>query len=797
MLFKNVYRTLMRQKFQLLLLGLIIILSSFIYTTMDYGIGGILTPTINYFEDSNQEDFAISMTEYLLPNDYDFIQNHCNISDGYSLSLYDLQGLKNTDQSCYYSVLDYRLNLIEAKYDDISLEVREYKDLYYELNDDSHKLRLLKDMDEINKSYLVDGSLPTLNNQIAITEIYANLNNLEIGDTITIGEKDYEISGYVLFPDYSLAIFGSELLFDNKSQTIALMTDDEFENLNEKINFDIAGVYTDITQEEFESTVIDTYREYNQLNFITSIIKTENNMRSGAIYGEIEGGQAMGLGLSLVIASIALLIVSIMVSKVLESQRGPIGILKSMGYKNSEITLPYIFFISIFAFPAIIIGYFIGVLAAEPLKNMYLLFYLLPSKAIEQTPQTFFIAVLVPFLFLLVISYFIIKRMLNKKPVDLLNPQVTDTTNKLTKSVGKIFKNFKITEKLKHLLLYRNLVKFSVFMIGMFYAGFLILFSFSMMGMFDRMINDYYENTDYEYVGYCDYENACPLIIGNQEKVIELPGVILADEEIYLVGLEEDSNLHKLYNQKNNEITYRLEEDGIIITKSLSISKGFKIGDVLTLEIGDTSIDLEVLDISGDYNGDKAYINIELLSNTITQSLPEATNDYYNVVYSDTELNEDDFAIVVSTQDILDQTQDMQKLMNYTVSILIFVSIIIGAIIVYILTVMTIEDNFYNISLFKVIGYNKKEINKMILGGYLQYGILIFIFIYPITILTTKYMEIFFAKYYNVIMPMKVTIWHGLLSLVMFIVIFYIGAIVARRKLDIISLQEAMKMYQI
>ena len=59
MLFKNVYRTLKKQYMQLLLLGVIITLSSFIYTAMDYGVGGIKAPAEEYFEVANQEDFAI------------------------------------------------------------------------------------------------------------------------------------------------------------------------------------------------------------------------------------------------------------------------------------------------------------------------------------------------------------------------------------------------------------------------------------------------------------------------------------------------------------------------------------------------------------------------------------------------------------------------------------------------------------------------------------------------------------------------------------------------------------------
>ena len=789
MLFKNVLRTLKQQYIQLILLGMIIILSSFIYTTMDYGVGGILNPTETYFEESNQEDFAISMMDLLLEDDYQTITDQCSLS--VSPDIRSLSGLHNVSKDCYDLVIENRIETIQAYMPTVDLELREYKDIYYDFNDDSHRIRILKDSKRINTSYIVEGNKPTEDNEIAIAEAYADSNELVVGDSITIKDKTYQISGFVLFADYSLALFGQQLIFDNESQTLGLLTDSEFERITSTLGFDIMGDLKNVEKDTFEEEVIETYRNEEELRFVTNIVLTKNNRRRGAIYGEIEGGQAMGLGLSLIIASIALLIVGIMVSKVLQKQRGPIGILKSMGYSRFEITIPYIFFIAILAFPAILIGYVLGIFAAEPMKNMYLMFYLLPHKPIETQLTTFIIAVLVPFIFLLSISFFIIRKMLTKKPVTLLNPQVSKSANKVTKIMTKLFKKLKIVSKLRQLLLFRNFVKFIVFLIGMFYAAFLIYFSMAMFGMFDRMITDYYDQTNHTHIGYCEQTQACIEPTGNQEKVIELPSVILEDDEISLVGINPDSKLHPLFNKSGDEITSDVE-DGLVITESLHLKKGYKVGDILTIDIGTETAEIEVVSITKEYTGDKAYIAREYIAVVLS-----GNEDYHNVIYSDQELDESDFALVVSTQKILDQTQKMQQFTDVMIYIMMTVSIIIGIIIVYILTVMTIEDNFYNISLFKVIGYNNKEIDKMILGGYLFYGVGIFVLAIPISYFAFQFMTLFFAREYNVLMPFEFNIFHGLFGVTIFLILFYAGAFVAKKKLDKISLQEALKMYEV
>jgi putative ABC transport system permease protein len=760
---------------------------------MEYAIAGVMEPTETYFEEANQEDFSISTLDILLEEDINYVISNCPAISGLPNANwpYTVSGLKGISMSCYYNVLDNRVNTIESTYENIDLEVREYKDVYFTNDDGSYRVRFLKDMDVINTSFFVEGNAPTTNNELAVAETFAKNNDLSVGSNFAIDGKVYTISGFVLFPDYNLPMFGSDFILDNATQTVGLLSDDEFENMDENAKFEIAGVFlNNMDKSLFDEEVIDTYKDQNNLDFVTNIIQTENNTRSGAIYAELSGGRAYGMMLSLLISSIALMIVGIMVSRVLHSQRGPIGILKSMGYTNNQITFPYILFIGILALPTIFLGYFLGLLAATPFKDVFMSFYLLPSNPVEQNVMTFIIAVIVPLFFIVGLSFLIVRRLLSQKPVTLLNPEVTSSDNLITKRVAKYIKRFKITSKLQHLLLYRNIVKFLVFLIGMFYAAFLILFSFSLNGIFDRMLYDYYENTNHEYIGVCEFGIECEIPFG-AEQVIEIPSALLDDENIMLTGLSTDTVLHPLLNKKGNDITSQLD-NGIIITESLRILNGLKLGDSVLLEIGNEEVTLEIVAVTYEYSGDKAYIEITDLSQLLFDN-----DTYYNAVYSSEELDETQYDIVINTSDIVDQASNMQGFFNLFISMMTISSIVIGGIIIYILTVMTIEDNFYNISLFKVIGYNEREINKMILGGYSMYGIIIFVIAIPISMGAFYLMEMLMGQYYGILLPFKLMWWHAPLSIVIYLMIFYIGAFQAKRRLTKVSLQEAMKMYQV
>lgn len=155
MLYKNVFKTLQKQYVQLILLGVIIVLSSFLYTTMEYAIAGVMEPTEEYFEAANQEDFAISMLDIILEDDVTHIMSECLTVTALPPEQwpFTISGLKNIDSDCYYSVLDRRVDLIETTYTDIELEVRESKDVYYSSQGDSYRIKFLKNTSSINTSY--------------------------------------------------------------------------------------------------------------------------------------------------------------------------------------------------------------------------------------------------------------------------------------------------------------------------------------------------------------------------------------------------------------------------------------------------------------------------------------------------------------------------------------------------------------------------------------------------------------------------------------------------------------------
>ena len=780
-LFKNVRKTFMNKKFQLLAISLIIFFSSMIYTIMFLATDSIKTPMESMMKNNNAEDFSMETVDLILPDEFEYLPDDI-IYSSFNFSLTELASI---DEESYNEIIYSRIDEIKSEYEDVffELEERRYKDISF---GEGYKLRAYINNGNINKTYLEEGEIPVKDNEIALNQTLVMKNDLSIGDNIKINDKDYEITGYILYPDFNLPISNGELLINPSKMGIALFSEDEFKSIEGIEGFYLSGIFNDCNENEFKANCIDEFMD-NPIDIVSSITLTKNQMRSGAIYEEIRGGQATTLGLSLIIALIAVIMVGIITYRILKSEKNAIGIMKAMGYKNYEIAMPYINLLSIISAPALILGYLVGTKFAYNMKQLYLDFYMLPNGPIETNIGVMLTAVLVPFIFVLGLSYVVIYRMLRKKALILLNVEEKTKATRLNKLVNKLLRKSKATTKFKYTYLTQSLGKFLVFVIGIFFASTLIIMGTMMYGFSDKMINDYYNSKDYEYEAYLDYTKKAPVLRDEDEKFLDV-NLYYEDNLIQAKGIEYDNDIFKLYNKKGENITELLKE-GVVINNAMALKYDLEVNDVIELEGTNKTKDFEVVEIADNSTSATLYANISQLS-----LMQFENDDVYIGIYSNI-IPSDDYKVVLNKSDILSQSEVMQKFVNVAVYGLIVVALILAILILYILTTLTVEDNIYSISLLKVIGFNRNEVKSMILNSYLTYCIIAYLLSIPITKMMMELMTWYLSHEFNMYMPMEFNLIGALVGFALIIGMYLVGTINANRKINRISLQEVLKAY--
>lgn len=787
-LYKNVRQTLWKKWMVLFATGLIILMSSWIYTTMSYSVGSLEKPTLDYLENYRQEAFSIEMLRVLTPEEMMYANEQTEIPPGG----FSLQEIKRYNCELFYHLMEERMNAVLSSYPDLELELRQMKDFYFNAQKEDHRALALKNATSINRSYIEEGVFPIQPDELAITKIYALKNHLSIGDTINLQGNNYTITGFVLFPDYTFPMFDQSFLIDNAKQTLLLFSDETYELIQGHESFRFSGLQKGETRSDFTENVIDTVSDHPHLSFILSVVMTQNQMRSGAIFDELRGGRIFSLGFSVIIASISILIVSLLVHKIMISQKGQIGVLRALGYTGRDIAIPYIVSVVYLALPTLLLGYGLGVLSAEPLKELYKDFYLLPSSDVTQNLFVFLTSIAVPLSVFTLFSSLIILRMLSVKPLDLINPHREDEVNRITRIANRLLRQVKPQKRYKYLYIARNTTKFLTFFIGIMFSTILILMAFMMNGMIERMTLGAFEQTAYRFQSFYDPMQGIPPIIDGQESFLFYPDVLIDSVSVDAVGLLSDNELHRLFDEKKNDLTKNLRE-GVLITKSFSVKQSIHEGDLIDIKIAGNTHSFAVKGIVNDYSSDRIYFDIMTLSRLVSDN---RRIDLFSGIYSLSRPGDNLYTVIIDKDAVADQAQLMQEFMQYTVWFMVGISIVISVLILFVLTSVTVEDNYYNISLLKVMGYTKREVQSMILDSYLIYTLLSFAISVPIALLSLGLTMDYFTTSYNMVFPLEFQPSHILYALILLLSVFFAGTWNAKRKASKIPLQEILKAYR-
>lgn len=779
MLYKNAIKLMKKKRFQLLGIGVIIFLSALVYTSMYSAMSSMEKGYEGYLNEYNQEDFSVKLNKNLTPEE----------GEKYKQStLMSLGNIKSENVELYNKIIEDRISSFKENYKGYDIELRESTDLTF--NDGKSRIiRALKGNKEINKTLLEEGTTPKNNNEVCITKVYGEKNNIKIGDTVRFLDKDYKVTGFVLFPDYTLFMQENTFNIDAGAISVALFSDEEFEKLKGTEGYSLGGKKQN---GEFD---LDEFKKISTtLPFVESFADTKGNMQSGMIYEEIKSGKVMTVSLSIMIASIALIIVGIIIQKLINGERAQIGVLKALGYTRGEIGKPYFLIILVITLPMLILGSLVGILVAPMLRDLYLQFYLLPKETITPDFIVILTAIIIPMVFFLGCTTLIINKILNKKALSLLRTEQSGKVSFLVRFSDRILSKTKSTTKFKYSFLLRNKGKFFVFLIGIFFSSMLILVGFMMPSFFSKMSSDYYEKKDYVYEGFVDMAKGLPKLEPSEERALIIGGVDFNDGKISLVGLEDNNKLHKLLDKKDKDITGELKNGGIITT-TLSELYGVKVGDEIEVSYLNEKEKIKVVAIAEEYGDSKVYVMREDLSLKISKEFLQESKDLFNIVYSENKIVGDEYSTVINKNDALEQAESMQGFIRVALGGIIFTAVFLSVIILLILISLTIEDNYYNISLLKVMGYSKGEVNSMILNSYLGYSVMAYLISVPSTILMMDVFLDYFTDKFNMVFPFELTVPYGILGLVIVVIIFYIGSYGGKRKIAKISLQEIMKKY--
>ena len=158
-----------------------------------------------------------------------------------------IQGSKEYNDECclqdgqfttFIPLTDGQLEELEKEYGDIekifSIDAEIESINGIEQNSNKDIIRIFRNRKKLNLLKLGEGRIPEADDELVIMNLYADRNDIKVGDLVVLAGKEYKVTGIGCVPDYNLTVKNfSDMTADPESFGIALLSDEGYEALLE------------------------------------------------------------------------------------------------------------------------------------------------------------------------------------------------------------------------------------------------------------------------------------------------------------------------------------------------------------------------------------------------------------------------------------------------------------------------------------------------------------------------------------------------------------------------------------
>ena len=283
-------------------------------------------------------------------------------------------------------------------------------------------IRVFENRDRVDLVCLMEGEFPKAPGEIAVDRMYADNNDLKVGDRLRPVEGEeagsaqdgWVITGLVALSDYS-AMFSdnNDTMFDALKFGVAVCSPEEFAQYPDKtLYFNYAFRYMDPPANEEE----ENDRGEELMKDLSKEVKLENYVPRYAnqairFTGEDMGGDRamMQLLLYIKIAIIAF-VFGITISNTISKEAPVIGTLRAMGFTKGELIRHYMAMPLLVTLISALIGNILGYTWLKDVcADMYYNSYSLPTYITVWNAEAFVLTTVVPIIIMAVVTWAILR----------------------------------------------------------------------------------------------------------------------------------------------------------------------------------------------------------------------------------------------------------------------------------------------------------------------------------------------------------------------------------------------------
>lgn len=489
-------------------------------------------------------------------------------------------------------------------------------------------------------------------------------------------------------------------------------------------------------KEDAQKKIADAYAELDDIDMTQWYVQDRTSLESySSLDSDLSSIESVGKVFPVLFLLVAVLISLTTMTRMVEEERGLIGVYKALGYSNKSIYIKYIWFALIACILGGVLGDVLGFVFMPKFVEVILAeLYIVPAYYLR-FDAVYGVGGVILFLIAIVGSTIIACRNeLARMPAVLMRPKAPRSGSRVfLERIKPIWNRLKFLNKVTARNLFRYKKRLFMTIGGIAGCTALILCGFAIKDSITGLKPKQYENTyKYDLMAVFEEKDNDPMVekLADDSNIndyinlrIDNVKVINSDgksEKVQLIIIPDGKSLENyIHTEKVNGKLAKLDDTGVLITQNAARMLGVKSGDevaVQDMKLVQHSVTLSA--VVKNYLGNNIYMTEgsykqlfgDYKPNAVLANLSNSCAD--QATYTEKLLDED---AVLSTVSIEALEEDFGfDLINAVVLLLIVLAGGLAFVVLFTLSNTNISERERELATIKVLGFYDKEVHQYV-----------------------------------------------------------------------------------
>jgi putative ABC transport system permease protein len=595
----------------------------------------------------------------------------------------------------------------------------------------------------VNDARLINGRKLTAGNlDIWVDNQFLAANDLTIGDTVEVivagRVRRVQIAGVGMSPEFTFNLRSVADLFPRPEQFgIAFLSREDmaflFPDMAGHVNEIVFTLKEDATYEQVRRLLEPEIERYGLLN----MYPRDKHISHLMLTQEIEGLQAAAKGFPILFLSIAGVITFIMLKRLVEQQRGQIGILKALGYTNREITLHYLSYALFMGTGAGVVGGLLGLMAVTPLMNILLDFFNIPLVYGGFSWLYLGQGLLLSLVFFLIAGYQGTRAALRLKPAEAMRPPTPVSAKVSILEKSKFFTGLLTMQgKMGLRNLTRERGRSAFVFLGVMLSCALVAVTWSLNDVVDKLVFYQYEEVEtYDVrLTLTKAVKAAPVLreltgrpdVQLVEPLARVPATITHQwraEKVAIIGVAPRSSLYNVLNTKGERV--HLPQEGLVLSERLAKKLAVAEGSFVAIHSPYArdkreEVVVKVVEIIPQYMGMNGYMRLSYLQKVlnqgelITTALINMKSEGGIAAFKDRYRDSSLVAGIDSKEELVRKSREMMATFGSLIYVYTLMGAVISFAIIYNSSFVVLSERSWELASMRVLGMTPGEVFSVI-----------------------------------------------------------------------------------